>query len=187
MDFDHPSRVELFIHSLCNSLLAPRVHAAFARNLGLSGHEQVLEFGCGGGPMSPYLAEQLPQGRLTCLDTADAWLERARKRCADRGNVEFVSDDIREAGVAKGPYDVIVIHLMLHDVPAGERPPIVEALIDRLAEGGHVHVKEPTKEGHGMPAGEIDALMNAAGLLKTGEERSRSIFMGPLYYGVYTA
>lgn len=187
MDFDNPSRLELLIHSLANTLLAPRAHGPFARGLGLSGHEHVLEFGCGGGPMSPYLARELPDGRLVCLDTSKAWLDRARERCAAHANVEFVSDDIRTSGVAKGPFDAIVVHLMLHDVPAEDRSPIVQALADRLAEGGRLHIKEPTKDSHGMPAEEIDALMADAGLRKLSEDRSSSIFTGPLYYGVYEA
>lgn len=185
MDFDNPSRLELFVHSLANVLLSPRAHAPFARELGLAGDERVLEFGCGGGPMSLYLARLLPDGRLTGLDTSEVWLERARRRCAGHGNVEFVSDDIREDAVAPGPFDVEVVHLVLHDIPESERPVIMQALADRLAEDGRLHIKEPTRESHGMPAEEIDALAAEAGLRKVSEERGSSIFTGPLHYGVY--
>lgn len=185
MDFDNPSRLDLLIHSLANRLLAPHAHAPFARRLGLTGTERVLEFGCGGGPMSPYLAEQLPNGHLTCLDTSKAWLARARERCVEYEDVEFVGEDICEDGVAPGPFDAIVVHLMLHDIPAAGRPPIVQALAERLVEGGRLHIKEPTKDSHGMPASEIDQLMVTAGLRKLSQERSSSLFTGPLYYGVY--
>ncbi len=73
----------------------------------------------------------------------------------------------------------------LHDVAAEERPPIVQALAERLAEGGRLHIKEPTKESHGMPAAEIDCLVVDAGLRKLLQERSSSLFTGPLYYAVY--
>ena len=185
MDFDDPSRFDLFIHSLANTLLAPRVYAPFARGLGLDGDERVLEFGCGGGPMSPYLAQQVPDGRLTCLDTSWVWLERARRRCSGCANVEFISDDIRGDGVAEGPFGAIIVHLMLHDVPQGDRPAIVQSLADRLAEGGRLHIKEPTGENHGIPAEEIHELMTTAGLRKLSEERSSSTFVGSLYYAVY--
>lgn len=174
------------MQSLTNTLLAPFFHARFARDLDLRGDESVLEFGCGGGAMSSYLARELPHGHLTALDTSEAWLERARRRCGACDNVAYVSDDLRQPEVAQGPFDVAIVHLVLHDISADQRPAIVQGLADRLADDGRLHIKEPTKESHGMPAEEIDGLATTAGLRKVSQERGSSIFTGPLYYGVYT-
>ena len=62
----------------------------YARGLDLRDNERVLEVGSGGGNLSRFLAEKIPDGRLVCLDNSEYWIKKAKKRLSDFRNVEFV-------------------------------------------------------------------------------------------------
>jgi len=65
---------------------------------------------------------------------------------------------------------------VLHDIPAKERTEIVKSLGGKLKPTGFIHLREPTKERHGMPVDEISALMKKAGLKESSSTVGKNEF-----------
>jgi ubiquinone/menaquinone biosynthesis C-methylase UbiE len=153
----------------------------------LKGDEEVLDFGGGGGGLTRHIAKRLLQGRgqVTCLDTSEAWLDVARKQLRRFPNVIFVCDEISNLADRDPQFDVIAIHIMLHDIDKELRQDIVNALSHTLKNTGTLFVREPTKEKHGMPADEIRELMRNAGLREISFSEEKLAFVGPTYSGVF--
>ncbi len=91
-----------------------------------TGHETVLDVGCGRGLLLVGAAKRLTTGRATGLDlwsqadqgsnSPDATIENARREgVAER--VEVVTGDMRELPFAEEKFDVIVSHWAVHNVP----------------------------------------------------------------------
>src|SRR6476646_8608266 len=60
---------------------------AVLERLPLSGHETVLDAGCGSGRVTELLLERLPNGRVIAVDGDENMVEQARKRLGDRADV----------------------------------------------------------------------------------------------------
>ena len=70
------------------------------------GHRHALEVGCSIGVFTRRLAERCD--RLLAVDVAEAALLQARRRCADRSNVEFRRMQL-PAEVPTGRFDLIIL------------------------------------------------------------------------------
>ena len=66
----------------------------------------VADLGCGIGPLLPFLAEHFRQ--VFAVDFAEAMLERARQRCRDLRNVEFIHRPLTNLSPLAGRVDVAV-------------------------------------------------------------------------------
>ena len=133
----------------------------YFRTFGLKGNERVLDFGCGGGAGSRYLANLLDKGgHLTCIDASTYWIAKARKRLAKYSNVECKSGDIRELDIPDYSFDVISAIHVLHDIAPTERQDIVKILSQKLKAGGTLFIRERIQKSHGMPVEEIRALLS---------------------------
>jgi SAM-dependent methyltransferase len=64
------------------------------------------DLGCGIGPLLPLLAEHFRT--VYAVDFAEGMLERARRRCAGLGNVEFLRRPLTDLGPLAGRVDVAV-------------------------------------------------------------------------------
>jgi ubiquinone/menaquinone biosynthesis C-methylase UbiE len=191
MDFENPDFKHLLFDAFFNSELVSNIvplYKSYVQRLGLTGTETILEFGSGTGGASRHLAKILLRGngRLICVDTSHALTKIARKRLRKYPNVEFRVGDIRELNIDDAPCDGIFIHFTLHDVEADAREGIVKSLVSRLKPTGKVYLREPLKEGHGMPVDEIRALMSDAGLEEWTSELGKSLIVGPMYTAVYS-
>jgi len=187
MDFKKPSRFDIFVHTLASYVLTRGAYKKYVDTFGLKGDEEVLDFGGGGGGLTRHIAKRLLQGRghVTCLDTSEAWLDVARKQLRRFPNVRFVCDEISNLADGDPQFDVIAIHIMLHDIDRELRQDIVSALSRTLKDTGKLFIREPTKEKHGMPADEIRQLMTNAGLEEVGFTEGKLRFVGPVYSGVF--
>jgi 2-polyprenyl-3-methyl-5-hydroxy-6-metoxy-1,4-benzoquinol methylase len=186
-NFDNPSRVEIFMNALLHHRLASPLYGNYAAGLDLQGDEHVLDFGAGSGALSRHLARRLLAGggRVTCLDTSAAWINVARKRLSSFSNVEFhVADISAFDGDAEG-YDVIIVHLVLHEIEPAKRQETVGALADKLKATGTLFIREMTGAGHGMSPDEIRQLMQHAGLTEVALTESRALLMPPMCAGVF--
>ena len=185
MDFQNPTKAQIMLHEFAYVLMAS-FYARFARGLNLAGDERVLELGSGGGGLSKHLLRHLTEGgSLTCVDTSAAWMDRARRRLAKARNVEFHCGDLAQLDIPDASHDVAVIHLMLHDVPAEARQPLVSALARTLTPAGRVVIRAPIGSRHSFSESEIHELMGVAGLHELSSNYSKNLFMGKLYQGVF--
>jgi len=187
MDFKKPSRFDIFVHTLASYVLMRGAYKEYVDTFGLKGDEEVLDFGGGGGGLTRHIAKRLLQGRghVTCLDTSEAWLDVARKQLRRFPNVRFVCDEISNLADGGPQFDVIAIHIMLHDIDRELRQDIVSALSRTLKSTGKLFIREPTKEKHGMPPDEIRELMRNSGLRQIRFSEEKLAFVGPTYSGVF--
>jgi ubiquinone/menaquinone biosynthesis C-methylase UbiE len=178
-DFEHPSALFVFEDMLKGLIGGPLLYNSYFKTFGLKGDEKVLDFGCGGGAGSRCLLKLLNQnGRLTCVDTSNFWIEKARKRLSKYSNVECYAGDMRELKIPDSTFDVITVFHVIHDIPPAERRDVVRELSKKLKKDGTLFVREPIKKSHGMPVEEILALFSKAGFKETTRKETKSEYMG---------
>jgi len=178
-DFDHPSRLFVLEDKLKGLLGGPLMYNPYFKTFGLKGNERVLDFGCGGGAGSRYLANLLGKdGHLTCIDISRYWIAKASKRLEKHSNAECKSGDIRDLDIPDSSYDVISTMHVIHDIAPAERQDIIRTLSRKLKAGGLFFIKEPVKKSHGMPVEEIRALLAGAGLQEVEYKETKSEYTG---------
>lgn len=93
------------------------------------------DFGCGIGPLLPYLAEHF--GQVIAVDFAEGMLARARERCANLPNVAFHPCDLTNLDALAGQVDVAVAvnSLVLPDTVALDAA--LRAIHATLRDDGH--------------------------------------------------
>lgn len=81
-EWESPSFLYKVIDSLGNNHLFGFIYTKYIKTLGLSGNENILDFGSGSGAGSKHLAKliQDKEGSLTCLDTSIYWTSVAKRR-----------------------------------------------------------------------------------------------------------
>ncbi len=189
MSYENPGLPDVVVEDLILYRLGGGFYRTYLATTGLIGNERVLEFGCGGGTMSRHILTRLGgDGRLTCLDISEFWMEKAKRRLSGDSRATFICGDITASPLlADDAFDMILIHIMLHDVPAADRKAIVTTLATHLAPSGKICIREPTDRNHGMPPSEIRALMRDAGLVevKGTAAASSSMMFGHLFSGEF--
>jgi ubiquinone/menaquinone biosynthesis C-methylase UbiE len=165
MPFIEPSAIEVAVNPFLNRTLLAPYHNALVRRLKLHGGENVLDYGSGCGVLSAKIARALqPNGKLTCVDISQLWLETARHELRRYAHVSFCLGEIGALGLEPASFDLVFMHFVLHDLPANERLPVLQHLAGLLKPGGALFLREPLNPSHGMPAAEIQSLMQQAGL-----------------------
>jgi ubiquinone/menaquinone biosynthesis C-methylase UbiE len=91
----------------------------YAARLDLPDGSEVLEVGCGTGAISRRLATLPSVARVTGVDPAPAFVERARELAVD-ARVDFVVGDGRELDLADASFDAVVMHTSLCHMPHPE-------------------------------------------------------------------
>jgi ubiquinone/menaquinone biosynthesis C-methylase UbiE len=179
-----PATLEIWLTlGLGLTVLSP-YYRGFARRLGLRGDEQVLDFGSGSGVCSRHVAARLRHGgHLDCVDISDRWMHVIRRTLSRFDNVGYHRGRITTLALPEAAYDMVVIHFVLHDIPAAERPDVVAALVRRLKPGGRLVLREP--QDHGLTLDELDHLMTVAGLRPTSTVAHRVATMS-VYNAIYS-
>jgi ubiquinone/menaquinone biosynthesis C-methylase UbiE len=183
MSFHEPSALEVFITVAVGNLFGGFYKTA-VESLELQGRERVLDFGSGAGTPARLLTRKLLQdgGQVTCVDISEVWLKTAVKRLARFPNVEFKLGEISSLGLPDAAYDVVFIHFVLHDIPAGQRPHVVTQLAQKLAAGGRLAIREPL---NAISQEEIRRLMERSRLAEFEASVGQVPLMGPTYQGVF--
>jgi len=185
MDFVNPPRAFVLV----DGQLAPRLFGAYYRRyadaIELEGNEAVLEFGCGSGGIALRLAPRLRRGSLTCVDISPPMIKIAARRLRRYPHAVCLVGRIEELGLAGGSFDVVVIHNALHDVAEESRAATVSELAREMNAGGRLHLREPTKPSHGMPADAYRALLAEAGLAEVRSREVRVFPIGPAFEAVF--
>lgn len=187
MSITEPSKISIQLHEFFWLKLMKSYYRKFVESFDLKGDEMVLDFGCGPGAASKFIAQILEKrgGRLTCLDLSKDWIERAKKNLGQFSNVEYYAEDIRKWEEKNNYFDAAVIHFMLHDVDKSERQEAVKALAKKMKAGAKLFIREPTKESHGLKPGEIRELMLNNGLEEIDSKTIRRFMMGAMYSGIF--
>jgi 2-polyprenyl-3-methyl-5-hydroxy-6-metoxy-1,4-benzoquinol methylase len=187
MSFTDPSKTTILLHEFFWFKIMKGYYRKFVRSLDLRGDERVLDFGCGPGAASKFIAQTLQKGKgeLTCFDISEKWIARANKNLGRFSNVEYQTQDIRTWEKKNGYYDTVVVHIMLHDIPQLERPEVIKALAQKMKRGATLIIREPTKEGHGIRPEEIQGLMTTNGLKEIVSGLAKRPLMGSYYTGFY--
>jgi len=188
MSITEPSKTSIRVHEFFWLKLMKGYYRRFVESFGLRGDEMVLDFGCGPGSTSKFIAQILERGggELTCLDLSKAWIERVKKHVSRFSNVECYAEDIRKWDEKNNYFDAVAIHFMLHDIDKSERHEVVKALAEKMKTGAKLFIREPTKEGHGMRPEEIRELMSKSGLKETDSKATKSLMMGVMYTGFFS-
>ncbi|NOR22132.1 MAG: methyltransferase domain-containing protein [Candidatus Aminicenantes bacterium] len=188
MSITEPSKTSIRVHEFFWLKLMKGYYRRFVESFGLRGDEMVLDFGCGPGSTSKFIAQILERGggELTCLDLSKAWIERVKKHVSRFSNVECYAEDIRKWDEKNNYFDAVAIHFMLHDIDKSERYEVVKALAEKMKTGAKLFIREPTKEGHGMRPEEIRELMSKSGLKETDSKATKSLMMGVMYTGFFS-
>jgi ubiquinone/menaquinone biosynthesis C-methylase UbiE len=178
-DFEHPSSLFVMEDGLKVLLGGPLFYTPYYRTFGLKGNENVLDFGCGGGVGSRYLANLLGKdGHVTCIDVSKYWIGKARKRLKKYSNVECKAGDIREMDIPDSVFDVISTIHVIHDIHPRDRQGTISALSRKLKPGGFFFIKERIEKSHGMPVEEIRASLSSAGLKEIEHKETKSEYLG---------
>jgi len=110
-------------------------------------------------------------GTYTGFDVEEWWVERGRKNLRRFPNATVLQGDVRSLPLEDGGFDLAVVHITLHDIPEGDRGPIIVGLAGKIRPGGRLFIKEPVE---------------AAGLHATKRYEGRGFFMGPMVEGHFT-
>ena len=188
MSITEPSKTSIRVHEFFWLKLMKGYYRNFVESFDMKGDEKVLDFGCGPGATSKFIAQILEKGggELTCLDLSRIWIEQAKKHLSRFSNVEYYVEDIRKWDEKNDYFDAVAIHFMLHDIDKSERQEVVRALAKKMKTDAKLFIREPAKEGHGMRSEEIQELMLKSGLKETESETTKSFIMGSMYTGVFS-
>ncbi len=155
-------------------------------SLNLNGNETVMDFGCGPGLVSRYFAEKLVQGHLTCVDVSEPAIRLAGNRLKACGNVDFVLGDIRGAGLAAGSFDLIFLNFVYCHIDASQRSGIIGKLVELLHDRGRLVVRNAVGRHAGISSERIGRDLARFGLNKIYGEMTRSLFIVPTYFGIFS-
>ena len=144
------------------SVLSP-YYRGFVKSLNLRGDERVLDFGSGSGVCSRHIAASLQRGgQLDCVDLSQSWMNVIRKTLRRYDNVGYHLGQITQLSLPESAFNMVIVHFVLHDIPAAERPGVVNALGRILKPGGRLVLREP--QGEGLTLEEMEQLAVAANL-----------------------
>jgi SAM-dependent methyltransferase len=94
---------------------------------------RILDFGCGTGESSAYLAEKYERAVVVGVDTSESAVERARRR---HGSARVRFGAI-EALAGEAPFDLCYVNGVFHHIPPARRLEAVRAIHDALTTGGY--------------------------------------------------
>jgi len=179
-EWESPSFLYKVIDSLGNNCLLGFIYTKYIKTLGLSGKENILDFGSGSGAGSKHLAKLIQEkdGALTCLDTSSYWTSIAKRRLRHYKNITFYTDPITKLPLSDNSFDIIYIHYTLHDVPQAQRAGIITEFKRIIKPSGRLCIKEPQRANDGMPVAEIEELMSKNGFIKTCSSSEKGTFSG---------
>jgi SAM-dependent methyltransferase len=121
---------------------AGRFMEALSRIAPYAPHRRALDFGCGVGRMTRYLAAHFES--VVGVDVAPAMIERARALNAELRNCEFVVNREPQLSVfATGSFDVVCSRLVLQHIPPRLVRRYIPELIRVLSPGGALMFQLP--------------------------------------------
>ncbi|TDD44947.1 methyltransferase domain-containing protein [Nonomuraea terrae] len=104
--------------------------------------DRVLDVGCGTGYLSRILSPVVgPAGQVTGIDPSPAMIRYAAARA--RGNCTYVLGGAQTLPFPDGSFDAVTATLVVHHIPAEDRPEALGEMYRVLRPGGRLLVAEP--------------------------------------------
>ncbi len=179
-----PSHLEIRLTLALGLTILSPYYCSFAQGLELTGNEQVMDFGSGSGVCTRHIAAQLGNGgHLTCVDVSTRWMNVITKTLRKYDNVSYLLGQISELNLPEAEYDVVILHYVLHDIPAWQRAEAITFLAGTLKPGGRMILREPI--GHGLTYEEIHLLGSAAHFL-TQNIQNQNLIIGAAYNACFS-
>lgn len=100
----------------------------------LTGHEKILDLGCGDGALTERLADLIPEGNVLGIDASTGMIQTAK--ALERANLKFVRMDIN-AMAFKDEFDMIYSNAALHWVK--DHVSLLKNSLQALKPGGSIY------------------------------------------------
>jgi ubiquinone/menaquinone biosynthesis C-methylase UbiE len=181
-----PSSISIYMQRALRPISRKFYYTDYANALPLKEKDRVLEFGSGVGTMAKILANRLGKGQITCVDISRRYLSATKRHLKDYPNTSFYEGRLVNLDLKENSFDMINVHLVLHDVLVENRKSLVEEMFTLLRPGGKLYIREPLKASHGMPVTEIKSLFENAGFYPTFEKEGHSRTFGDVFTACYT-
>jgi ubiquinone/menaquinone biosynthesis C-methylase UbiE len=186
VSFSKPSKAEVFWHSFMSRTIWASFYEDYFNQISFKGNETVLDFGCGWGTEAKIMAKKLNKGgQLSCLDISPEWIAESKEVLKGFKNVDFYLGDITQMNIPENSFDIVVIHIVLHDINVELREGIINSIAKVLKPGGQLYIREPLMADRQISANNIEILMNKAMLHKTSIKFTNSLIMGKLVEMVF--
>ena len=164
-NFKNPSKLFAWFYSLFCPVYGRTLYKELLKALDLNGSESVLDFGSGAGILAKKIIKNLSNdGKLTCLDLSEAFLNKVRKKLRKNTNVNFLLGDIREMDIPSDSFDKILITWVIHHIEEEQRLGLVGSIADTLKADGKIYVIEYLTPPHGISEEILFELFNGMGL-----------------------
>src|ERR1051325_1083836 len=102
---------------------------------------RVIDLGCGTGELTARLADQLPASRVTCIDSSQEMLARAKQY--ERAGLTFAPGTIE---AVEGEWDLVFSHAAIQWVD--DHASLIPRLFGLVRAGGQLAVQLPSNHGH---------------------------------------
>lgn len=154
-----------------------RVRSQIADALALEAGQEVLDVGCGTGTLTLTLAERVGvRGRAAGVDASGPMITTAQSKAAGQTlPVRFEVAAAQELPYPDESFDAVATSLMIHHLPAPDRPAAVIEMLRVLRPGGRLVIAEfqaPTSTlgrrltehllGHSMASNNLDDIVELA-------------------------
>ncbi|MBU1341132.1 MAG: methyltransferase domain-containing protein [Proteobacteria bacterium] len=125
--------------------------------LALTGTESVLDIGCGDGKITARIAESLPDGHISGIDSSKEMIELAKKTFPEKyyPNLSFVMMDARSISFSNR-FDMIFSTAALHWIT--DHKPVLKKIKNCIKPGGHILLQMGGK-------GNADAILTLLGTM----------------------
>ncbi len=137
--------------------------------LGLSGNEHVLDIGCGDGKVTAGIADNVPQGTVTGIDSSMEMIRFAREHFPPdvHPNLTFVPMDASHLTFSE-EFDIVFSNAALHWI--SDHRPVLAGIARSLRPNGRVLIQMGGKGNADQVFGVLDILL--------GKQRWRRYFKG---------
>ena len=113
------------------------------RILAPSQGEKILDLCSGTGRVASWIAQSVgDRGKVIGMDLAGDMVETAERRYCNRGNLNFLDQDVTEPWPIQGPLDAVFISFSVHELPERGRITALEQSYMALREGGRLVIAD---------------------------------------------